>query len=168
LPKEKYIEREEEMLDRMCMTLGGRAAEKVVFNKISTGAQNDLDHVTRIAYAMVSIFGMNPKVGNVSFYDMQNQNTFSKPFSEETSRLIDDESRKIIEQQYERAQQLLRDKRTELDALAKLLLEKEVLFKDDLEALIGKRPFDKEVPGDDNKPNPDGQFTVSINSDVTN
>lgn len=168
LPKEKYIEREEEMLDRMCMTLGGRAAERVVFDKISTGAQNDLDHVTRIAYAMVSIFGMNPKVGNVSFYDMQNQNTFSKPFSEETSRLIDDESRKIIEQQYERAQQLLRDKRSELDALAKLLLEKEVLFKDDLEALIGKRPFDKEVPADDNKPNPDGQFTVSINSDVTN
>lgn len=168
LPKEKYIEREEEMLDRMCMTLGGRAAERVVFDKISTGAQNDLDHVTRIAYAMVSIFGMNPKVGNVSFYDMQNQNTFSKPFSEETSRLIDDESRKIIEQQYERAQQLLRDKRTELDALAKLLLEKEVLFKDDLEALIGKRPFDKEVPTEDNKPNPDGQFTVSINSDVTN
>lgn len=169
LPKEKYIEREEEMLDRMCMTLGGRAAERVVFDKISTGAQNDLDHVTRIAYAMVSIFGMNPKVGNVSFYDMQNQNTFSKPFSEETSRLIDDESRKIIEQQYERAQQLLRDKRTELDALAKLLLEKEVLFKDDLEALIGKRPFDKEVPGEeDNKPNTDGQFTVSINSDVTN
>jgi cell division protease FtsH len=169
LPKEKYIEREEEMLDRMCMTLGGRAAERVVFNKISTGAQNDLDHVTRIAYAMVSIFGMNEKVGNVSFYDMQNQNTFSKPFSEETSKLIDEESRKIIEKQYERAQQLLRDKRKELDALAKLLLQKEVLFKDDLEALIGKRPFDKqdqtETPA--NNPNTDGQFTVSTNTDVT-
>ena len=165
LPKEKYIEREEEMLDRMCMTLGGRAAERVVFDKISTGAQNDLDHVTRIAYAMVSIFGMNEKVGNVSFYDMQNQNTFSKPFSEETSRLIDDESRKIIEGQYKRAQALLLEKRAELDALANLLLEKEVLFKDDLEKLIGKRPFDKPELENDT-PNVDGGFTVSINTDV--
>lgn len=168
LPKEKYIEREEEMLDRMCMTLGGRAAERVVFDKISTGAQNDLDHVTRIAYAMVSIFGMNEKVGNVSFYDMQNQNSFSKPFSEETSKLIDEESRKIIEAQYVRAQNLLKEKRTELDALANLLLEKEVLFKDDLEALIGKRPFDKpEIEAtDNNTPNVDGGYTVSINTDV--
>ena len=168
LPKEKYIEREEEMLDRMCMTLGGRAAERIVFDKISTGAQNDLDHVTRVAYAMVSIFGMNEKVGNVSFYDMQNQNTFSKPFSEETSRLIDDESRKIIEAQYERAKNLLRDKRHELDALANLLLEKEVLFKDDLETLIGKRPFDKQEPVDENNPNVDGTLTVSINTDAPN
>jgi len=168
LPKEKYIEREEEMLDRMCMTLGGRAAERVVFDKISTGAQNDLDHVTKTAYAMVSIFGMNEKVGNVSFYDMQNQNNFSKPFSEETSRLIDDEARKIIEGQYVRAQQLLKDKRKELDALAKLLLEKEVLFKDDLEALIGKRPYDKPELGSSENPTPnvDGDFTVSINTDV--
>lgn len=171
LPKEKYIEREEEMLDRMCMTLGGRAAEKVVFGKISTGAQNDLDHVTKIAYAMVSVFGMNDKVGNVSFYDLQNQNAFSKPFSEETARLIDEEVRKIIEGQYERAQQLLREKRKELDALAKLLLEKEVLFKDDLEALIGKRPFDRQpeiTSAEKNNPNTHGQFTVSTNTDVTN
>ncbi len=166
LPKEKYIEREEEMLDRMCMTLAGRAAERVVFDKISTGAQNDLDHVTRVAYAMVSIFGMNEKVGNVSFYDMQNQNTFSKPFSEETSKMIDVEARKIIEEQYLRAQNLLRDKRKELDALANLLLEKEVLFKDDLEALIGKRPFEKQEPVQENNPNVDGAFTVSINTDV--
>jgi len=143
LPKEKYIEREEEMLDRMCMTLGGRAAEKIVFDKISTGAQSDLDHVTKVAYAMVSVFGMNDKVGNVSFYDMQNQNGFTKPFSEETAKTIDEESRKIIENQYARAQQLLKDKRHELDALASLLLEKEVLFKDDLERLIGPRPGDK-------------------------
>lgn len=142
LPKEKYIERENEMLDRMCMTLGGRAAERIVFNEISTGAQNDLDHVTRVAYAMVSIFGMNEKVGNVSFYDMQNQNTFNKPFSEETAKMIDVESRKIIEDQYVRAQNLLREKRKELDMLASLLLEKEVLFKDDLEKLIGKRPYE--------------------------
>ena len=166
LPKEKYIERQEEMLDRMCMTLGGRAAERIVFDKISTGAQNDLDQVTKVAYAMVSIFGMNEKVGNVSFYDMQNQNSFNKPFSEETSRIIDEESRKIIEGQYVRAQDLLKDKRKELDALAALLLEKEVLFKDDLERLIGKRPFDKadEVttnPPDASAENVDGQFTVS-------
>jgi len=175
LPKEKYIERQEEMLDRMCMTLGGRAAERIVFDKISTGAQNDLDQVTKVAYAMVSIFGMNEKVGNVSFYDMQNQNSFNKPFSEETSRIIDEESRKIIEGQYVRAQDLLRDKRKELDALASLLLEKEVLFKDDLERLIGKRPFDKSDetttnPTDASAENVDGQFTVSmsINTDVIN
>jgi cell division protease FtsH len=148
------------------MTLGGRAAEKIVFDKISTGAQNDLDHVTKVAYAMVSVFGMNEKVGNVSFYDMQNQNAFSKPFSEETSRLIDDESRKIIEGQYTRALDLLRNKRSQLDALASLLLDKEVLFKDDLERLIGKRPFDKS-DGHDSNPNIDGQFTVSTNTDVT-
>ncbi|MDB5281211.1 MAG: ATP-dependent metalloprotease FtsH [Bacteroidota bacterium] len=166
LPKEKYIEREEEMLDRMCMTLGGRAAERIVFNKISTGAQNDLDHVTRVAYAMVSVFGMNEKVGNVSFYDMQNQNSFNKPFSEETSRIIDEESRKIIEGQYVRAQALLSEKRQQLDALASLLLEKEVLFKDDLVRLIGERPSDKNE-GDAVSENVDGEFTVSINADVT-
>ena len=171
LPKEKYIERQEEMLDRMCMTLGGRAAERLVFDKISTGAQNDLDQVTKVAYAMVSVFGMNEKVGNVSFYDMQNQNSFNKPFSEETSRIIDEESRKIIEGQYQRAQDLLRDKRKELDALASLLLEKEVLFKDDLERLIGKRPFEKSDdettnPPDASAENVDGQYTVSINTDV--
>ena len=166
LPKEKYIEREEEMLDRMCMTLGGRAAERVVFDKISTGAQNDLDHVTRVAYAMVSIFGMNPRVGNVSFYDMMNQNGFMKPYSEETAKLMDDEARSIIEKQYQRAQDLLREKRHELDALAELLLKKEVLFKDDLEALIGKRPFDVNIPVDENNPNVDGSVTVSINTDA--
>jgi len=174
LPKEKYIERQEEMLDRMCMTLGGRAAERIVFDKISTGAQNDLDQVTKVAYAMVSVFGMNEKVGNVSFYDMQNQNSFNKPFSEETSRIIDEESRKIIEGQYVRAQELLKDKRKELDALASLLLEKEVLFKDDLERLIGKRPFDKADEGittnpvDSSAENLDGKYTVSINTDVIN
>ena len=167
LPKEKYIEREEEMLDRMCMTLGGRAAEKIIFNKLSTGAQNDLDHVTKVAYAMVSVFGMNDKVGNVSFYDMQNQNTFNKPFSEETSRIIDEEARKIIDNQYIRAQALLQDKRKELDALASLLLEKEVLFKDDLERLIGPRPSDKNETTESSNANVDGQFTVSTNTDVT-
>ncbi len=170
LPKEKYIEIEEELLDRMCMTLGGRAAERVVFDRISTGAQNDLDHVTKMAYAMVSIFGMNDKVGNVSFYDMQNQNTFSKPFSEETAKMMDEEARKIIDKQYQRAQTLLREKRSQLDLLADLLLEKEVLFKDDLENLLGKRSYDIVPvinPKENQTPNVDGQFTVSTNTDVT-
>jgi AFG3 family protein len=146
LPKEKYLEAKEEMLDRMCMTLGGRAAERVVFNRISTGAQSDLDHVTKLGYAMVAVFGFSEKVGNVSFYDMQNQNAFSKPYSDVTAKLIDDEVRVMIEQQYERAQQLLLEKREQLEALANRLLEKEVLFKDDLEALFGKRPFERQEP----------------------
>ena len=164
-PKEQYLYNVEQLTDQMCMTLGGRAAERVVFDKISTGAQSDLDHVTKVAYAIVSIFGMNEKIGNVSFYDMQNQNSFNKPFSEETSRMIDEESRKIIEQQYLRAQNLLRDKRKELDALAKLLLEKEVLFKDDLEAVIGKHPFDKPELAEPTT-NTNGVSSVSINTDV--
>ncbi len=168
LPKEKYIEIEDELLDRMCMTLGGRAAEKVVFDRISTGAQNDLDHVTKVAYAIVSIFGMNEKVGNVSFYDMMNQNTFSKPYSEETATLMDNEARKIIDKQYQRAQQLLIDKKDQLHALAKLLLDKEVLFKDDLEALLGKRPYDRPEPPviDSSAANVNGQFTVSTSTDT--
>lgn len=166
LPKEKYLETEGEILDRMCMTLGGRAAERVVFDSISTGAQNDLDHVTRMAYAMVSIFGMNDKVGNVSFYDMMNQNGFMKPYSEATSKLMDDEARAIIELQYHRAINLLRDKREQLDALANALLKKEVLFKDDLEQMIGKRPFEKTDNNESSNPNVDGQFTVSTNTDV--
>lgn len=145
LPKEKYIETREEILDRMCMSLAGRAAEQVVFGRISTGAQNDLDQVTKMAYAMVAIFGMDEKVGNVSFYDMQNQNQFSKPYSEETGRMIDEESRSIIELEYKRAQHLLIEKRSLLDELAQELLSKEVLFKDDLEKMLGKRPWDKEA-----------------------
>ena len=152
LPKEKYLETIEEMNDRMCMTLAGRAAEKVVFDKISTGAQNDLDHVTRVAYAMVSIFGMNEKVGNVSFYDMMQQsNGFNKPFSDETATMMDQEARKLIDVQYQRAIQLLTDKRDAVELLAKELLEKEVLFKDDLERLIGKRPYDKSEVAEETK-----------------
>jgi len=143
LPKETYIKRTEEMLDDMCMTLGGRAAERVIFNKISTGAQSDLDQVTKTAYAMVMVYGMNEKVGHVSYYDMMNQNSFHKPFAEETQRMIDIEVRGIIEIQYERAVQLLHEKREQLETLAKALLEKEVLFKDDLEKIIGPRPFEK-------------------------
>lgn len=124
----------------MCMTLGGRAAEKIVFDKISTGAQSDLDQVTKMSYSMISIFGMNEKVGNVSFYGMSQEN-FNKPYSEDTATLIDDEVRKQITDQYERAQQLLLDKRNELNIIARALLEKEVLHKTDLDRLIGPRPF---------------------------
>jgi len=140
LPKEEYITRTEAMLDRMTMTLGGRAAEKIVFDKISTGAQNDLDQVTKMAYSMVSVFGMNDKVGNVSFYGMS-QDNFNKPYSDETATLIDDEVRKVIEAQYVAAQELLKERRKELDILAAQLLEKEVLLKSDVERLIGKRPY---------------------------
>ena len=141
LPKEEYITRTEALLDRMTMTLGGRAAEKIVFDKISTGAQNDLDQVTKMAYSMISVFGMNEKVGNVSFYGMS-QDNFNKPYSDETATLIDDEVRKQIDEQYVVAQKLLTEKRAELDILAQQLLEKEVLLKSDVERLIGKRPFD--------------------------
>ncbi len=139
LPKEEYIIRTEQLLDRMCMTLGGRAAERIVFDKISTGAQNDLDQVTKMAYGMVTVYGMNKNVGNVSFYAMS-QDQFNKPYSNETARLIDDEVRGLIEAQYLRAQTLLTEKREELNLLANTLLEKEVLLKSDVERLIGPRP----------------------------
>ena len=136
LPKEEYITRTEQLLDRMCMTLGGRAAEKVVFDKISTGAQSDLDQVTKMGYGMVSVYGMNEKVGNVSFYGMQ-QDQFQKPYSDETAKLIDEEVRKLVEKEYIRAQALLTERREELNKLAEALLEKEVLLKSDVEKLIG-------------------------------
>lgn len=140
LPKEEYITRTEQMQDRIAMTLGGRAAEKIVFDKISTGAQNDLDQVTKMAYSMVAIYGMNKTVGNVSFYGMS-QDNFNKPYSDDTATLIDDEVRKLIEAEYKRAQKLLRSKRKELNALAEALLETEVLLKSDVIKLIGERPF---------------------------
>ena len=152
LPKEKYLETTEEMKDRMCMTMGGRAAERVVFDRISTGAMSDLDVVTKMAYAAIAYYGMNEKVGNISFYDMQNNSTFSRPYSEETARMIDEEARKFIDEQYVRAQALLRDKRDLLDVLANELLTKEVIFKDDLERLLGKRPFDKQETVEESMP----------------
>jgi cell division protease FtsH len=140
LPKEEYITRTEQLLDRMCMTFGGRAAENIVFSKVSTGAQNDLDQVTKMAYSMISIFGMNTKVGQVSFYGLQNE-SFNKPYSDQTASMIDEEVRKLVESQYLRAQELLREHRDELEKLAHALLEKEVLLKSDVERLIGRRPF---------------------------
>lgn len=141
LPKEENITRTEQLLDRMCMTFGGRAAEHNVFSRISTGAQNDLDQVTKMAYSMISIFGMNEKVGQVSFYGLSNE-SYQKPYSDETATLIDEEVRKMVNAQYERAKELLRERRQELESIAQALLEKEVLLKSDLERLIGPRPFD--------------------------
>lgn len=140
LPKEEYITRTEALHDRMCMTFGGRAAESIVFGKISTGAQSDLDQATKMAYSMVTVFGMNDKVGNVSFYGMS-QDNFQKPYSEDTARMIDSEVRKMVEDQFDRAKDLLIENRDKLDILAKTLLEKEVLVKSDVEKLIGPRPF---------------------------
>src|SRR6266536_2135597 len=134
-PKEQYLYNTDQLLDQVCMTLGGRASEEIFFNKISTGAQNDLQQITRIAYAMVSVYGMNDKVGNVSFYDPQQENAFTKPYSEETSRIIDEEVRKLIDEAYDRTKALLKEKRPQVEKLANALLEKEVLFKSDVEAL---------------------------------
>lgn len=140
LPKEEYITRKEQLLDRMCMTFGGRAAEQNIFGKISTGAQNDLDQITKMGYSMISYFGMNEEVGQVSFYGLMN-GQWQKPYSDGTASMIDAEVRKLADQQYQRAQQLLKDKAKELEILAKALLEREVLLKDDVERLIGPRPF---------------------------
>lgn len=140
LPKEEYITRKDQLLDRMCMTFGGRAAEQNVFGKISTGAQNDLDQITKMGYSMISYFGMNEEVGQVSFYGLMN-GQWQKPYSDGTASMIDAEVRKLADQQYLRAQQLLKDKAKELEILAKALLEREVLLKDDVERLIGPRPF---------------------------
>lgn len=142
LPKEQYLYRTEQLLDMMCMTLGGRAAEEVVFGKISTGAQNDLERITKMAYAMVTLYGMSDKVGQLSFNDQQNEYGFNKPYSESTAQLIDQEVRNIIEGAYNRTKALLVERRVELEKIAKELLKKEIIFQNDLEALIGKRPFD--------------------------
>jgi cell division protease FtsH len=143
LPEERQITTTEQMLDEMCATLGGRAAEEIVFGKISTGALSDLEKVTKQAYAMVSIYGLNEKVGNISYYDSSGQSeyTFSKPYSEQTAQVIDEEVHKLIENQYKRAKQILLENKDKLDKLAKKLLDEEVIFKEDLEVIFGKRPF---------------------------
>ncbi len=148
LPEERQIVRSEQMLDEMCATMGGRAAEKVIFDKISTGALSDLEKVTKQARAMVTIYGLNDKVGNITYYDSSGQQeyTMTKPYSESTAEVIDEEISKIIEEQYQRAIKLLSDNKDKLTELAELLLEKEVIFKDDLEKIFGKRAFVKEVP----------------------
>jgi cell division protease FtsH len=125
------------------MSLGGRASEDLNFGKISTGAQNDLQQITRMAYAMVTVYGMNDKVGNVSFYDPAAENTFTKPYSEETSKLIDEEVRKLIDKAYQSTKKLLTEKTEQVMKLAEALLTREVLFQSDVEALIGKRPYEE-------------------------
>ncbi len=146
LPEERLIVRPEQMLDEMCAMLGGRAAEKVIFNVISTGALSDLEKVTKQARAMVTVYGLNDKIGNITYYDSSGQSeyNFSKPYSEETARTIDEEISKIIEEQYLRAIQVLTENKDKLITLAERLLEKEVIFKEDLEKIFGKRPFDKQ------------------------
>ncbi len=172
-PKEQYLYNTDQLNDQICMTLGGRASEDIFFGKISTGAQNDLQQITRTAYAMVTVYGMNEKVGNVSFYDPQQETAFTKPYSEETSKLIDEEVRKLIEISYERTKQLLQDKREQVKKLAEALLDKEVLFQSDVEVLIGKRPFEekKSLVDDDNViPAEQGEISAGVppyDSDVT-
>ncbi|KAB8152728.1 ATP-dependent zinc metalloprotease FtsH [Kordia sp. TARA_039_SRF] len=152
LPEERMLVRTEQMLDEMCATLGGRAAEKVIFDKISTGALSDLEKVTKQARAMVAVYGLNDKIGNLTYYDSSgNDNAFSKPYSEETAKTIDEEISKIIENQYQRAIQILEQNKDKLTKLAELLLEKEVIFKDDLEVIFGKRPFEKLEEKDDSE-----------------
>ncbi|MFW5830917.1 MAG: ATP-dependent zinc metalloprotease FtsH [Prolixibacteraceae bacterium] len=166
LPEERSITTKDQLLDEMCSALGGRAAEELVFNRISSGAQNDLEKITKQAYAMVSIFGMSDKVGNVSFYDSTGQSDyqFTKPYSEKTAELIDEEVKKLIDAQYERAKQVLKENADGHKKLAKLLLEREVIFSEDLEKIFGKRPWSKnqnEEEEEEKKDSPDSDKEVT-------
>ncbi|MDQ3101395.1 MAG: peptidase M41, partial [Bacteroidota bacterium] len=160
LPEERHLTTTEQMLDEMCAALGGRAAEDVMYGKISTGALSDLEKVTKQAYAMVSMYGLNERVGNISFYDStgQSEYTFGKPYSEETARIIDQEVSKLVETQYQRAKKILSENRDKLTALASQLLDQEVIFKEDLEKIFGDRPFANmphaTVPGSNGHPKP--------------
>ena len=147
LPEERLIVRPDQMLDEMCATMGGRAAEKVTFNRISTGALSDLEKVTKQARAMVTIYGLNEKIGNVTYYDSSGQGeyNFSKPYSEDTAMVIDKEISALIESQYQRAIEILEENKDKLNQLADILIEKEVIFKDDLETIFGKRKFDSNL-----------------------
>ena len=146
LPEERLIVRPEQMLDEMCAALGGRAAEKVIFDKISTGALSDLEKVTKQARAMVTVYGLSDKIGIIAYYDSSGENEygFSKPYSERTAELIDKEISSIIETQYQRAIDLLEENKDKLTELAEVLLKEEVIFKDNLESIFGKRPFQVE------------------------
>lgn len=142
-PKEQYLYNIEQLTDQMCMTLGGRASEDIFFGKISTGAQNDLQQVTKISYAMITVYGMSAKVGNVSFYDPQQEATFTKPYSEETGKIIDQEVRDLVDKAYQRTKALLTERKEEVEKIALALLEREVLHQQDVEDLIGKRPYEE-------------------------
>jgi cell division protease FtsH len=147
LPEERQITTTEQLLDEMAAALGGRAAEQVVYGKISTGALSDLEKITKQAYAMVSVYGLNDKIGNISFYDSSGQSdyAFSKPYSEKTAEIIDEEVKKLVDSAYERAINLLTEHRAKLDELAKRLLEREVLYREDLEELFGMRAFENQA-----------------------
>ena len=143
LPKEQYLYTTEQLTDMMCMTLGGRAAEDIIFGRISTGAQNDLERITKMAYAMITIYGMNERIGNISFNDPQQDYRFSKPYSEQMAQAIDEEVKKMIANAYNRTKVLLNEKKPQLEIIAKELLDKEIIFKADMERLIGQRPFEE-------------------------
>jgi cell division protease FtsH len=179
LPKEKYLTLTEELLDDMCMTLGGRASEEIFFGKVSTGALSDLQQVTRTAYAMVSIYGMNDKIGNISFYDPQNEGSFQKPYSEETGKVIDQEVKKLSDEAFIRVKKLLTEKKEQVKTIAEELLVKEVLYKDDLVRLIGARPWDDIVLFEEtaaeiateyvsNEPKPETPTTIDDNNTISN
>ena len=164
LPEERQIVRTEQMLDEMCATMGGRAAEKVVFDKISTGALSDLEKVTKQARAMVTIYGLNDKIGNITYYDSSGQSdyNFSKPYSDDTAKVIDAEISGLIEEQYQRAISILTENRIKLEALAAVLIDKEVIFKDDLETIFGKRPYDIE----EEKPETMSEIIAETDSEI--
>jgi cell division protease FtsH len=144
LPKEQFLYQTEQLIDEMCMALGGRAAEQLIFGKISTGALSDLERITKLAYSIVTVYGMNDKLGNISYYDSkQSEYNFNKPYSEATAELIDKEVKDLIDKAYERTKDLLKDKNEQLEIVAKELLDKEIIFQADLERLIGARPFEK-------------------------
>jgi cell division protease FtsH len=172
-PKEQYLYNTDQLSDQICMTLGGRASEEIFFGKISTGAQNDLQQITRIAYAMVTVYGMNDKIGNISFYDPQQETAFTKPYSDETAKMIDDEVRILIDEAYEKTKKLLTEKKENVEKLANALLEREVLFQSDVEALIGKRPFEEKkiLDTEEHKPSDNGEISAGVppyDSEVTN
>jgi cell division protease FtsH len=141
LPEERQITTTDQILDEMCATLGGRAAEQVIFGKISTGALSDLEKVTKQAYAMVGIYGLNERIGNLSYYDSSGENQFTKPYSDVTARTMDEEVSKLVETAYQRALHILTENREKLEELAQLLLDKEVIFKEDLERILGVRAY---------------------------
>lgn len=176
LPEERQLNTINQILDEMCAALGGRAAEKVMFDEISTGALSDLEKVTKQAYAMVTIYGLNEEIGNISFYDSSGSSdyNFTKPYSEKTSEKIDAEVKKIVEAQYERAKQILRDNEEKLTQLANQLLEKEVIFKEDLQKIFGKRPYETEehlIPSshsdDDKKLRPVSEKPTSLGDGIS-
>lgn len=169
LPEERQLTTTEQMLDEMCAAMGGRAAEEVMFGKVSTGALSDLEKVTKQAYAMVTVYGLNDRIGNISYYDSSGSGeySFTKPYSDATAKVIDEEVSKIIERQYERAIEILRNNKDKLTALAEQLLDKEVIFKEDLVKIFGERPFAERVaaPFNNDKKEPLATETPAVDTD---